>query len=628
MSTPARAVGGGQLRLFIPTSSIAETRLEAAGFGAEYGRAVGGVLSSTIRSGTNQFHGEALYVGQNTDWRAAYRELDIPRPDHRIDSFETTLGGPIVREKAWFFASYANTSDNRLDRLVTGEVVDVSRESEPAIVKLNLQPSSRHQIALTGIDTQTAAVIVGQPLPADIYALSQLPRDGELYTATWSFAVGSSTFLEVKGSTRDDHVGFERYASHDLAPGASPDDPDGNNFRYIDQVTAFRWNAPAMMLGFNDFPRDQANATATFFTGSHELKLGLDYQDVEFGNRTDIGQEYRGRGFDRSRPGGYATPQTKRVLLPSGVVTSGSEMAAAFAQDRFDVGNRWTFSVGLRADDQTVENDVGEQVNSFTVVAPRLSAVYDVGADGKLLLHATAGRYYRTIALDIATREFGRLPNGTDIYDEYAWNPATLRYDRFLRRSAPASDTAIQAVDPYHKDEVSAGIDWQFGERWVLVSRLMWHQIENMFWSTDQYDAQGRIYRDVRNWDAGWRDYRGVSLEVNRSFGNGWAVRTNYTLGEAEGNRGGGGDTDTLFEGLGGVEVATGRTDATIVNRAGRTRLRPHPHREPARAGSAGASGSTRPVSARSSRTAVERPGGARPLPRWCIRCPVRRSAP
>ena len=239
-------------------------------------------------------------------------------------------------------------------------------------------------------------------------------------------------------------------------------------------------------------------------------------------------------------------------------------------------------------------------MNSFTVVAPRLSAVYDVEADGELLLHATAGRYYRTIALDIATREFGRLPNGADVYDEYAWNPATLRYDRFLRRSAPASDTAIQAVDPYHKDEVSAGIDWQFGERWVLVSRLMWHQIEDMFWSTDQYDAQGRIYRDVRNWDAGWRDYRGVSIEVNRSFGNGWAVRTNYTLGEAEGNRGGGGDTDTLFEGLGGVEVATGRTDATIVNRAGRTGF-DRTHIVNLLGSSAGASGSTRPVWARSS---------------------------
>ena len=131
-------------------------------------------------------------------------------------------------------------------------------QAQPPALEPPSDRAHRHRHADRRRDRRTA-------VPADIYALSRLPLDGELYTATWSFAVGSSTFLEAKGSTRDDHVGRERYASHDLATGVSPDDPDGNNFRYVDQTTAFRWNAPAMMLGFNDFPRDQANASATFF---------------------------------------------------------------------------------------------------------------------------------------------------------------------------------------------------------------------------------------------------------------------------------------------------------------------------------------------------------------------------
>ena len=46
-----------------PDLAVSDTRVEGAGFGAEYGRAVSGVINSTIKTGTNAFHGEGLYVG-------------------------------------------------------------------------------------------------------------------------------------------------------------------------------------------------------------------------------------------------------------------------------------------------------------------------------------------------------------------------------------------------------------------------------------------------------------------------------------------------------------------------------------------------------------------------------------
>jgi hypothetical protein len=62
---------GGELRFAIPTSAVSDTQVEGAGFGVEYGRAVSGVINSTIKTGTNAFHGEGLYIGQNTKWRGA-----------------------------------------------------------------------------------------------------------------------------------------------------------------------------------------------------------------------------------------------------------------------------------------------------------------------------------------------------------------------------------------------------------------------------------------------------------------------------------------------------------------------------------------------------------------------------
>src|SRR4030095_15251370 len=105
--------------------------------------------------------------------------------------------------------------------------------------------------------------------------------------------------------------------------------------------------------------------------------------------------------YSESLPGGYVTPQSKRIFTapaaPGGVVSSPGETYALFAQDRVNLGERWTLTYGVRVDDQTVKKDVGEEVISYTKPAPRVSAAYDIHADGKLLARATAGRYYRSV---------------------------------------------------------------------------------------------------------------------------------------------------------------------------------------------------------------------------------------
>ena len=62
---------GGGSRMPLPATAFTEVRIVASGYGSEYGRAVGGVTETVTRSGTNQFHGDLLYVAQNPSWRAA-----------------------------------------------------------------------------------------------------------------------------------------------------------------------------------------------------------------------------------------------------------------------------------------------------------------------------------------------------------------------------------------------------------------------------------------------------------------------------------------------------------------------------------------------------------------------------
>ena len=229
-------------------------------------------------------------------------------------------------------------------------------------------------------------------------------------------------------------------------------------------------------------------------------------------------------------------------------------------------------------------NDIGTQVHDSTDLAPRLTVVYDVNADGKLLVRGSVGRFYQSIKLDFAFREFSALPVGNQSYDEFNWNPATELYDIFRTSRRPAFETqTLQPVDLPYKDQVAVGVDWQLAQNWVFKSSLVYHETDDIFYGNDQYMDNGTsIARLVQNWPGAFREYSGVSLELNRRFRGGWTFRSNLTVGDAEGNTDTTNSLESLFEGLGGLElpnqtvqdagIAPGATDASSRFRAGRMR--------------------------------------------------------
>ena len=303
---------GGEARLIMPSTALSESRLETQGFSAEYGRVMGGVINSTVKTGTNDLHANLLYIGQNPKWRAP-NQLELERADDHTPSFEASMGGPIRREKAWFFVAWADFTNNLIDQLKDGTVVDSSRTSEPRIAKLNFQPSDRHQIAGTWIDSRGNG-IANPGNSGDFLSLMDRPLFAQLATVTWSVAASSSVFLEVKASKRKDlYPRNLLFPKESLDANASPDDPPGNNYRYRDLLTNLRHNGPASGsgIGYNDFPRDTASASASIFRGTHEVKFGIDIQDIAFTNLGNVGKEYRGRGYDASLPGGYERPQRR-----------------------------------------------------------------------------------------------------------------------------------------------------------------------------------------------------------------------------------------------------------------------------------------------------------------------------
>ena len=108
----------------ISQASIREFQVNTSNFAAEYGRSAGGVINAITKSGTNEFHGSAFLYTRNNKWGARNPNTFINqlvngvsdriafKPKDVRYQFGGTIGGPIVKDKAFFFFSYDEQKRN------------------------------------------------------------------------------------------------------------------------------------------------------------------------------------------------------------------------------------------------------------------------------------------------------------------------------------------------------------------------------------------------------------------------------------------------------------------------------------------------------------------------------------
>lgn len=93
----------------IPMESVAEYRVDTATYGAEFGRAAGGVVNLVTKSGSNQFHGSLYEYFRNDVLNAnswTNNRANVRRGVLRRNEFGGSLGGPVIRNKTFFFGNY------------------------------------------------------------------------------------------------------------------------------------------------------------------------------------------------------------------------------------------------------------------------------------------------------------------------------------------------------------------------------------------------------------------------------------------------------------------------------------------------------------------------------------------
>jgi hypothetical protein len=116
--------GRTRISYSVSQSAIQEFQVNTSNYSAEYGRAAGGVTNAVTKSGTNEVHGDAFYFQRNSDW-AARNPLAVQtvvvngvpqvvgiKPDDVRHQFGGTVGGPVKKDKLFFFFSYDQQKRN------------------------------------------------------------------------------------------------------------------------------------------------------------------------------------------------------------------------------------------------------------------------------------------------------------------------------------------------------------------------------------------------------------------------------------------------------------------------------------------------------------------------------------
>src|SRR5205085_1590731 len=194
---PARTSAGGMNGL-VTLDATQEVSVLTRAYNAEYGRATGAQVLVVTRSGTNEFHGSAFeYFGHDAldarDWFANSRGLQQPR--HRQNLFGGTFGGPLQRNRLFFFGSYEGLRLRQPAVALTDVPSLTARSAAPANISpfFNAFPLPTGNARADGF--AEAAVSYANPARHDAFSFrfDERINDRLMITGRYDYAASSAT---------------------------------------------------------------------------------------------------------------------------------------------------------------------------------------------------------------------------------------------------------------------------------------------------------------------------------------------------------------------------------------------------------------------------------------------------
>lgn len=525
--------------------AIQEVNVITSGVSAEYGRAIGGVISVITKSGTNTFEGSAKYIAVNDKWdeqnktknQVTGASLARVKFDQVNPTYTFTLGGPIWKDYAWFFGAYEKqkTTSPQRQTVVVPENFQQSLDSPFYEVKLTGQVTPSHQLQGRIHASPTNGFVIdywavpSSQIPvvaAELSALTRQDQTARTRSITYSGVFGSHLSAEALYAKNDETITVFPFQVSSLDNGAP----------HFSEADGKFYNG-ATFDGFVKRPRQQATAAVSYYVdfggNSHSFKAGFDWQGLESAAQFAYpnNQFFDDNSFNpTTRKADPLTRQDYDVPLPS---VSKGNVYAGYVRDKFSLGKQLFFELGVRYERDDGKSDIGKETFTTSHFSPRVAASYDIRGDGKTLALATYGRFYQFILQGLSD-SFAQIPQQGN-YNNFTWDGTKYVLANRVETGGASIQPNTGLHDPY-LDEVTLGFQQQIGNTIGLGVRGVYRKFGDLIDDIVTLNTSGSLSRQFVNYDAATRKYEGIEATFEKRFSDHWLANANYTYSRVTGN--------------------------------------------------------------------------------------------
>jgi len=510
--------------------AVQEFRVATQNYKAEYEQAGAAVITAITKSGTNDFHGEAFgqYTDRSLSQKSVIDERDgNPEPVFKRKQYGVSLGGPIIKDKLFFFGAYEGNDQDRAFN------VNPSRTANADAIREFEQFSGRRLSEFEGAFVS--------PFRGDFYfgKLTLAPNDTDVIDL--SFSRRDETDIQNFGGTvsfenaenKRNRVDTYLYKWTHTGEGFV-NEFNANYLSYIFNPVSINPDLPSfdysgvIVFGGKDSSRREVQQGYTLrddftYTGArgHVFKVGarVEVTDIEFINNAYIQPRYTfnradqaGTPLDPSDDLTFRFPAEARLGLGNGRVYGSNTQIGLYAQDDWDITETLQLNLGVRWDYETnaknnnyitpanaaaalrslpatdyfdPENYIstGNNRKPFAgAIAPRVGFSWDINDDQSTVIFGGAGRYYDRNNFNNTVDELSRTinpvgvfrfsPNGTPRNGNptTAWDPRYLTREGLLTLLNTNPETGLPEllatkndVKPPVNDQFSLGVRQKVG---------------------------------------------------------------------------------------------------------------------------------------------------------------------
>lgn len=557
----------------LPFDAINQMQVITGGYGAEFGRATGGVVNIVTKRGSNEWEFGGLLTYSPSSLRGTYRNIIYPnngtvndgliyQKRDEIDvntwSYALSAAGPLIKDRLFVYAAAEMTEQNSDGVLArpgspTSGYQRSYYEIPRWVGKLDWNITDNHILELTAVSDVTKQTVDYFPFTYR-GGTDEVTRGtektggyyyedgGELYIAKYTgYITGNLVLSALYGQQKQDHISLP-YAYDPSVVYVSDDRSVANPIR----------RGSYAQLDFPDAydETEGARVDLEWQVGDHAVRFGYDRQD----STSRAGEVTSGPGYrwiyQSCGPGkaGEPIPGGGGAVCPGGSGdyvsqykyanggTFSVKQWAYYIEDRWQLTDRWLLSLGLR-------NENFQNFNADNIVyaeqkdqwAPRIGASWDVHGDSSLKVFANAGRYHLAMPNNVALRGAAGSLYTNEYFAFAGIDPTTgvptgltplgngpYSSNREYGQAPDPNSVTAKGLKSHMQDEFVLGFEQQVGTSFTVGARYVYRNLRSAI--DDMCD-----YRPAYNWAI----RQGLSEEVADNLGNALANCRLFNPGEA-----------------------------------------------------------------------------------------------